>query len=258
MTSKLSDTPISNTTSFNQSYLEAADRLISHGYQRPDEMIEAAEAANLCGGDLPDRTRRTLYEAIRLFHAEGAVVTVPILVQACRKYASDSTTDQDIKDIIEFEQMPIKENVRLFALVVTLVELLLLLVVAEAVYSIQLKAGFPSMLLLFLPAILATAFLGLTVSALARAQAQVGLASALFFLAIILLTGFFAPLEEASGLVRALSQLFPLTLLLPVFKAWTVGAQPSDYAWAVSGLWVQCVVYGSLSIAAVRLAIRRV
>ena len=146
----------------------------------------------------------------------------------------------------------------LFVLVVTFVELLLLVVVAESVYSIQVKSGFPAMLLLFLPAILATAFLGLTVSALARAQAQIGQASALFFLAITLLTGFFVPLEEASLLIRGLSQLFPLTIVLPVFKAWTVGAQPSGYALALGTAWVQCLVYSVLALAAVRLAIRRV
>lgn len=146
----------------------------------------------------------------------------------------------------------------LFVLVVTFVELLLLVVVAESVYSIQVKSGFPAILLLFLPAILATAFLGLTVSALARAQAQIGQASALFFLAITLLTGFFVPLEEASLLIRGLSQLFPLTIVLPVFKAWTVGAQPSGYALALGTAWVQCLVYSVLALAAVRLAIRRV
>ena len=147
----------------------------------------------------------------------------------------------------------------LFVLIVTLVELLLLIVVAESVYSIQVKPGFVIMLGLFLPAVLVSAFLGLAVSSLVRAQAQVGMASALYFLAITLFTGFFVPLDESSVVVRALSQLFPSTFVMPVFKAWTVGADPlRAYFPALGGLWLQCGVYGAASIAIFRYAMRRI
>jgi hypothetical protein len=85
------------------------------------------------------------------------------------------------------------------------------------------------------------------------------MASALYFLAITLLTGFLLPLEEASIVIRGLSQLFPLTPVLPVFKAWAVGADPGIEYWSAMGLLVtQCVVYGALTFGAMRLAMRRI
>ena len=147
----------------------------------------------------------------------------------------------------------------LFVAVVCMVELLLLMVVIQSVYGIQIKPGFVAMLGLFLPAVLATALMGLSFSILARAQAQVGMASALYFLAITLLTGFLLPLEEASILIRSLSQLFPLTPVLPVFKAWAVGADPGgDYLGALGLLVTQCVGYGALALGALRYSIKRI
>jgi ABC-type multidrug transport system permease subunit len=146
----------------------------------------------------------------------------------------------------------------LFVVVVALAELLLLVVLAQSLYGIHVKPGFLTVPLLFLPAILSTALLGLAVSALAVTQAQVGLASALYFLAITLLTGFLVPLDEASGLVRGLSQLFPLTLVRPAFRSWTLGAEPQGLPEALAGLWIQCGVYGAFCLAAVRQALRRI
>jgi len=146
----------------------------------------------------------------------------------------------------------------LFVVVVTLAELMLLMVVIQSVYGIQIKPGVLSMVGLFLPAVLATALLGLAVSALARAQAQVGMASALYFLAITLLTGFLLPLEESSVLIRGLSQLFPLTAVLPVFKSWAVGANPEpSYGTAMGLLLIQCLAYSALAFGSLRWAMKR-
>jgi ABC-type multidrug transport system permease subunit len=146
----------------------------------------------------------------------------------------------------------------LFVVVVCMAELLLLMVLIQSVYGIQIKPGFMGIFGLFLPAVMATALLGLAVSALARAQAQVGMASALYFLAITLLTGFLLPLEASSVLIRGLSLLFPLTAVFPVFKSWAVGADPGGaYASALGLLLAQCVAYGALALGALRYAIRR-
>jgi len=147
----------------------------------------------------------------------------------------------------------------LFVVAVTVVELLLLMVVVQSVYGIQIKPGFLGMMGLILPAILATTLLGLAVSMLVRTQAQVGMASALYFLALTLLTGFLLPLDASSVLIRGLSQLFPLTAVMPVFKAWTFGAGPgSAYVSALGLLLAQCLVYGTVAFGALRYAMRRV
>ena len=147
----------------------------------------------------------------------------------------------------------------LFVVAVTLTELLLLMVVVQSVYGIQIKPGFLGMMGLFLPAVLATTLLGLAVSMLVRTQAQAGMASALYFLAITLLTGFLLPLEASSVLIRGLSQVFPLTAVMPVFKSWTLGADPgSAYGSALWLLLAQCVVYGAAALGALRYAMRRI
>jgi len=147
----------------------------------------------------------------------------------------------------------------LFVVAVTLTELLLLMVVVQSVYGIQIKPGFLAMIGLLLPAILATTLLGLAVSLLVRTQAQTGMASALYFLAITLLTGFLLPLEASSVLIRRISQIFPLTAVLPVFKAWTFGADPgSAYGSALGLLLAQCLVYGLVVLGALRYAMRRI
>lgn len=147
----------------------------------------------------------------------------------------------------------------LFVVAVCMAELLLLMVVIQSVYGIQIKPGFVGMVVLFLPAVVATAAQGLTFSILARAQSQVGMAAALYFLSITLLTGFLLPLEEASWIIRALSQLFPLTAVLPVFKSWAVGADPSGgYLGAMGLLVTQCVVYGAVTYSAMQYAMRRI
>ena len=94
---------------------------------------------------------------------------------------------------------------------------------------------------------------------LARTQAQAGMASALYFLAITLLTGFLLPLDASSVLIRGLSLLFPLTGVMPVFKSWVVGADPgSAYGSALGLLLAQCVVYGVAALGALRYAMRRI
>jgi ABC-type multidrug transport system permease subunit len=147
----------------------------------------------------------------------------------------------------------------LYVVAVTMTELLLLMVVIQSVYGIQIKPGFLGIIGLIVPAILATTLLGLAVSMLLRTQAQVGMASALYFLAITLLTGFLLPLDASSGLIRGLSQIFPLTPVLPVFKAWTFGADPgSAYGSALGLLLAQCVVYGVVTLGALRHAMSRI
>ena len=147
----------------------------------------------------------------------------------------------------------------LFVVVVTMAELLLLMVLIQSLYGIQIKPGFLSMVGMFLPAVLATTLLGLAVSILARTQAQAGMASALYLLAIPLLTGFLLPLDASSVLIRGLSLLFPLTAVVPVFKSWAVGADPGGaYGPALGLLLAQCVVYGVVAFGALRYAIRRI
>jgi len=146
----------------------------------------------------------------------------------------------------------------LFALAVTFFNFALMLVLTQSFYSLHLKSGVLRMILFLLPAILSSALLGLTISALSKSQAQTVVSSALYFLGLLLLTGFVYPLERASSVIRALAHLFPLTFVKPTLKGWMQGVQPLELREPSVALWVQCAFFAFLTLLAVRDALRRI
>jgi len=111
----------------------------------------------------------------------------------------------------------------LLPVALTLLNLAAMLVLVQLVYGVQVKAGLLAVLGLVLPAILASTFLGLAVSALARSQTQAMLSASIYFLVLLLFSGFIYPLDRATPLVRELAMLLPLTHILPAFRAWMFG-----------------------------------
>lgn len=146
----------------------------------------------------------------------------------------------------------------LFAVVVTFFNFALMLVLAQSFYALHLKSGMLLMILFLLPAILSSALIGLTISALSKSQAQTVVSSAIYFLGLLLLTGFVYPLERASAVIRALAYLFPLTFVKPTLKGWMQGVQPLELHESSIALWVQCAVFAFLTLLAVRDALRRI
>ena len=105
----------------------------------------------------------------------------------------------------------------------------------------------------------ASGALGLTVSSLATSQSLAILSVGIYFLALILISGFIFPIQEGSVLIRVLAHLLPLTFILPELRSWMFGAGSAvlkldSLAW-LSG---QAVVYGALAALAFGRLLRRV
>lgn len=147
----------------------------------------------------------------------------------------------------------------LYAVLVTLFEFLLMVVLMQSVYGVQVKTGMPWIVLFLLPALLGSALLGLAVSAMVKSHAQSTIAAAVYFFGMSLLSGFFYPVEQASPIVQTLSTAFPLTFVRPLLKAWLVGAVSVGVSARDLGLlWLQCAVIALVAAAAVRGALRRI
>jgi ABC-type multidrug transport system permease subunit len=113
------------------------------------------------------------------------------------------------------------------------------------------------MVVFLLPALVSAALLGLAVSAVVKSQSQAIIISAVYFLAMTLLSGFLYPLEEASLAIRAMSKLFPLTFVHPNLKGWIVGLEaPGLISADWAALWLQCLIFGALLVLAIRHALR--
>lgn len=147
----------------------------------------------------------------------------------------------------------------LFALTVTIIDFLLMLLVADWVYAIHVKAGAFLLLAYLVPALLAASLLGIVVSSLARTQTQTLIVSGLYFLGMTLLSGFLYPLENASALVRYLSNLFPLTFVRPALHEWWLGAGSPEFLSVSTGtLWVLCLLFGLAAVFATDRGRRRI
>ena len=147
----------------------------------------------------------------------------------------------------------------LLPVAVTLFDLLVMLLVVQTVYRVHLKPGVLELAMFVLPAALAATLLGLLVSAAATSQSQALLASAIYFLALTLITGFLLPIGEGSELIRRLSRLLPLTFVLPALRAWMFGAHPlPSFMQGLAWLLMQCAVCGVLAALAFRQALRRI
>jgi len=131
---------------------------------------------------------------------------------------------------------------------VTLVNFMLLLIAAESLHGVLIKAGIFRMMLLLLPALMAAAFLGLSLSRLARSPLSVAAIGMAYLILIILLGGAETPLSERPWLAQQLGSALPSTFVQPVLAGWIFGA-PLDWTMLrpLGWLLLQSLLYGALA-----------
>lgn len=99
-----------------------------------------------------------------------------------------------------------------------------------------------------------SAFIGIGVACMTRSQFGAYLASSLYLLCLIFLSGVLFPIEGSSAFVQILSKLFPLTITLPWFTGWLIhGVVEGELAYDITWLAGQSfigflVMMSSLSI----------
>ena len=102
----------------------------------------------------------------------------------------------------------------------SLVILLLLILAIRPIFGIAPKPGLFVQLGAQGLAILTSAILGLFAAVLLRNQSQIYISVSIYFLVLVLLSGFLFPLETASPLIRAASNFSPLTYSENIFESW--------------------------------------
>ena len=103
---------------------------------------------------------------------------------------------------------------------VVLLVLLVLLLAVGPMFGFSPKPGLLVQLGVQSLAILASACLGLLLAILARNQSQIHLSIAVYFLGLVLVSGFLFPLETASPAIRWASYASPLTFSGKVLESW--------------------------------------
>lgn len=135
------------------------------------------------------------------------------------------------------------------ACAITLVSFLFMLIVAESLHGVLIKAGVFRMMLFLLPALMASAFLGLAISRLARSPLSTASLSLAYLMLIVLLGGIAAPLSERPLLIQEAARLLPSTFVQPALSGWIFGARLDrtlllPLAWLVG----QSLLYGALAV----------
>jgi ABC-2 type transport system permease protein len=97
---------------------------------------------------------------------------------------------------------------------------LLMILVGLSFFGLTLKSGFFGILTVQTAAVIGSLFVGLSISCIVASQIYALIASAVYLLCLILLTGFIFPLETASPIIRFLSHFFPLTFTLNPMEDW--------------------------------------
>lgn len=96
-------------------------------------------------------------------------------------------------------------------------------------------------------AMLVSACLGLMCAILARSQSQVYLLISVYFLALVLVSGFLFPLETAAPLIRLASHFSPLTFSGRIMESWLFfGTSPLVFVRDIAFLVAQGLVGGAL------------
>lgn len=116
---------------------------------------------------------------------------------------------------------------------------LALLVTAQFAFGFGIKPGLAQALLVQAIAALVSALLGLSVSSLLESSQEAYAVSAVYLVALILLTGMIQPLEQSANAVVAAAYLFPLTVAAPSLENWMIAgasAVMQPHAWLVLGL----------------------
>jgi ABC-type multidrug transport system permease subunit len=136
----------------------------------------------------------------------------------------------------------------LSCLAVSLVSAILMLFTIQATYQIYIKSDAVLFGLFLILPILSSALLGLIVSAVARTQTQTLLAATVYFLGLLLLSGFLYPLEGSATLVQTLSRFFSFTYLVDPAYTWIFGGDFKRVLSApLAGLLIQCLAYAVIA-----------
>ena len=143
-------------------------------------------------------------------------------------------------------------------MLVGLINFFLAVVLLQLVHHLYVKPGLLDMMLVLLPAVLASTLIGLAASASADTAAQATIVSAVYLLMITLFSGFLYPISSQNPWVLSLvSSLSPLTFVHPAMKTWMFGAPAPVFAPLV-GLVVQCLAFGAIATWAYRRWIRSI
>jgi hypothetical protein len=136
---------------------------------------------------------------------------------------------------------------------------LALLLFIEPSFGLSIKPGLVLAVGVQVLAIIVSACLGFVVALFARQQAHVHLSLGLYFLALVLLSGFLFPLETASPVIRLASLASPLSFSGPMLERWLFfGAGALAVPREGNALLVQAAVASMLLALAVRVVRHRV
>lgn len=144
----------------------------------------------------------------------------------------------------------------LFPVALTTFNFLIMVVLVDSLFGLHTKGSTGLTILAVLPGLASASLLGVVASTLVASQTQAVMASALYFVALTLLTGFVTPLAEAAPVVKVLSHFLPLSFVMPTLDAWFFGAGPrlpEGGGW----LLVQVAVSAVLAAVAFRQFLRR-
>jgi ABC-type Na+ efflux pump permease subunit len=143
---------------------------------------------------------------------------------------------------------------RLFAakcclpILIAMFDAVLMFTCAEFFYQYYFKSGLLLLGMYVLLAVSAATFLGIAISALVRSTIQAAAASGLYFVCLLLFSGFFIALDQSAGIVRLIANGLPLATLDQVTKASMFGGQlPSLTSVPAQLLYGQVFVFGIIA-----------
>lgn len=129
-----------------------------------------------------------------------------------------------------------------------------LLATAQLAFDFGIKPGLPQALLVQTIAAMVSALFGFAVSALLEASQEAYSASAIYLVALILLTGMVHPLEQSASVVVAVAYLFPLTVAAPSLEDWMIAGAS---AVVQPRVWMVLALQGIAALALCTIALRR-
>ena len=145
------------------------------------------------------------------------------------------------------------------ALFATTVVFVCMTILSFAYFGMPARLDFLSMLLFQLPAMAASAFLGMAASSILKAQFSAYFVSVLYAFCLMFLTGMIFPIGDSAELIQLVSQSLPLTHSLAAMTEWLLHGVPayyhSDDAYA---LWILCAGAFGVMMAGTALARRKV
>jgi ABC-type multidrug transport system permease subunit len=133
------------------------------------------------------------------------------------------------------------------AIWLVMIAFLFLLPVIRLIFGFIPKPGLSSTVGVQILAMFISASFGLMAAIVARNETQVHIAMGVYFLFLVLLSGFLFPLETAAPIVQLASYGNPMTFSSKLLEYWLFyGTEPSMFWWDISCLLAQCAVVTAL------------